>query len=44
MTCLDKVMLDAFLEDRLSFEEKQEIQHHLMTCSSCLNRFEQYMD
>ncbi|WP_103108077.1 DUF4179 domain-containing protein [Brevibacillus reuszeri] len=44
MTCLDKVMLDAFLEDRLSFEKKQEIQHHLMTCSSCLNRFEQYMD
>lgn len=44
MTCLDKVILDAFLEDRLSFEEKQEIQHHLMTCSSCLNRFEQYMD
>ncbi|WP_312114520.1 DUF4179 domain-containing protein [Brevibacillus reuszeri] len=44
MTCLDKVMLDAFLEDRLSFEEKQELQHHLMTCSLCLNRFEQYMD
>ncbi|WP_289141603.1 DUF4179 domain-containing protein [uncultured Brevibacillus sp.] len=44
MTCLDKVMLDAFLEDQLSFEERQEIQHHLMTCSSCLNRFEQYMD
>jgi len=44
MTCLDKVMLDAFLEDRLSFEEKQELQNHLMTCGSCLNRFEQYMD
>ncbi|NTU33492.1 DUF4179 domain-containing protein [Brevibacillus sp. HB1.1] len=44
MTCLDKFMLNAYLEDKLSLRVKQEIQRHLDTCGSCQSKFEQYLD
>ncbi|MGG4452524.1 DUF4179 domain-containing protein [Brevibacillus porteri] len=44
MTCLDKFMLNAYLEDKLPLRRKQEIQRHLDTCSSCQIKFEQYLD
>ncbi|MFS0558497.1 DUF4179 domain-containing protein [Brevibacillus sp. 179-C9.3 HS] len=44
MTCLDKFMLNAYLEDSLPLRMKQEVQRHLDTCSWCQSKFEQYLD
>ncbi|MCC0565153.1 DUF4179 domain-containing protein [Brevibacillus borstelensis] len=44
MTCLDKDMLDAYLEDSLSLRDRQNVQNHLLTCSACQRLFEQYLD
>ncbi|TKI57669.1 DUF4179 domain-containing protein [Brevibacillus antibioticus] len=44
MTCLDKFMLNSYLEDKLPLRVKQEVQRHLDTCSSCQFEFEQYLD
>ncbi|MDC0764452.1 DUF4179 domain-containing protein [Brevibacillus sp. AG] len=44
MTCLDKFMLNAYLEDKLSLRMQQNIQRHLETCGSCQSKFEQYLD
>lgn len=44
MTCLDKFMLNAYLEDKLPTRVKQEVQRHMDTCSWCQSKFEQYLD
>ncbi|MEJ8548815.1 DUF4179 domain-containing protein [Brevibacillus borstelensis] len=44
MTCLDKDMLDAYLEDVLSLQDRQNVQNHLLTCYACQLLFEQYVD